>query len=171
MEIGQFIDQFNSINPEYDHIKAKYGNQGDILFPNGMWYPITLLHSNKVSNHIEDLLRNTNISTVGVGSITFWHEFKILSNKYLEFAQYNDSESVCLDSVGGCIYSYWEEFDDFELLSPTIDLFLEFLLLYRWRDINIIFGERLPDNFNSRVITLKKMGFSKQWLEEFLEPS
>src|SRR5690606_24253371 len=133
--INELVEGINSNLPSREEVYNKYkayDNDFDQRDLNKYFLNNTLAILEKPDNYsldIEKLIYATNVAVVGVGSIDFKDEIKVIENQYKWFASFNDVFKIAFDD-NGVIYIGTEEFSDFEIFAKNSDIFFHFLILY-----------------------------------------
>ncbi|MBC9914076.1 hypothetical protein [Chitinophaga varians] len=120
-------------------------------------------------NVLEDLIYNTNVSSIGIGAINFDSDIEFIEEDLGCFAFYNDYYNFCIRSCDNMIVCITKDVSDLHVVCNTANQFLSFLYLYNCYDRfitrKIISGENLSIEFEKLV----KEGFSKRWIDELID--
>lgn len=159
--INQIIVKYSRSDKTFDKQKAKeYRNRNEIM---------VLDKSALFNNEIENLIYNTNISSIGIGSINFRANIKAINDGLHCFASTNDQLLICLDTINKKIVNFTEEFSGQEIVSQSIDQFLTFLYLYAQYNTYFIFNGNGPKEvLDQQLYDLINNGFSKFWAEDLI---
>lgn len=119
------------------------------------------------TNELENLIYNTNISMVGIGSMDFYYEMKVFGSGFPRFASWNDHFRFHYSDEGKILYRSIEE-DEYETAAVSLDQFFAFLLIYNRFDRHVIFGSIFPEEDKGRLDELVRNGFSRWWIRMLL---
>jgi len=133
MTIKNFIEELNKNLPTVNQVIAKYKqfNQGfNVDNVNNNLAKNTLRYNGgEFSMKVEDLIKNTNISSVGVGTLNFLSQLNHDDKGRGVFANYNDYYNFAVQDDNAVVV-FSDESDSVDVLSPTFEDFLIFLIEY-----------------------------------------
>src|SRR5688500_1270314 len=86
--LSQIKERFQRSNAAFDDSKSIEFRKKNLIRFNEQLVPY--------QNQIEHLIYNTNVSSMGIGAISFFSEFKIVDETYYAFGSYNDAYKFCL---------------------------------------------------------------------------
>jgi len=156
--VSGIIEKYKFLNDSFDHAKANQFINDNTLVYNG----------NDDGDSVEDLINHTNISNVGIGSITFLSKVHNVGNKAKEFARHNDFYKIAEQNPKIIIFSEEDEMSE-EILANNFNDFLEFLVEYSKYDRELIFKTKFDKTETTKVLNrLLNKGFSSLWLSRFL---
>ncbi len=174
--VEKYIRQLNeclpTINEVQENFRKKAGKELNVeqaeAYRNGML--IQYEKESDCENPIEDLVLNTNIPFVGIGSINFKFEIEDVRDGLKQFAEYNDDlVKICFDNKGS-IYVLDEDQDKIEILTDNYDVFFRFIVFYQRAYTNKIFrGNSLLGLERDFAAKLTSEGFSKRVLDDLLQ--
>ena len=125
----------------------------------------------ETSNPIEYLICNTNLSSIGIGSINFRATYKRIEPTIGEFASYHDFYKLCVNENTFDIISFSQEFtEDQEIIARSVDDFLNFLLIYKEYDAFLIYDRETDiSTLKGQLVVLESKGFSNGLVRDLIK--
>lgn len=167
MTIYKFISEINRAFPEQEIFLKKMGDN-----VNYETFKLAHILTTSLETDIEigafgDILRYTNISDFDIGSFSFHSQIVERQNSIMEFGIFNDYY-LFGENCRKEIISYSIILDEFEIVSISLEQFLEVLIIYNTYDKQVVFSNDFNlMNYEQLIYNYTKKGFSKSWLRQF----
>jgi len=173
MSITEFIQEMNKIRPSVNMIMTKYqlvDREFDLTKARVYLDKNTLteraLAKEKYDDVVDELIYETNISSISVGGLNFYSEIHFVDNMYKEFASYNDFYRISFSTLNKTVISYDQENGASEKISGTFDEFLLFLIEYERYHKNLVFSVPYSPSESYHILKgLVERGFSSEWID------
>ena len=171
-----YIEQLNESLPTVkeiqDNFKRKAGKELNDNQANAYRAGMVIVYEKEIEakNEIEDLILNTNLPFISIGSLNFKSVFEEIKGDLVQFAEYNDDIiKLCLSYKNNKIYILNEDFNETEIAFEDYDLFKEFLTIYQNLYIRKVFrGEKLNKKEKERLKLLINKGVSFKVVQDLI---
>lgn len=171
MNISDFISNVNLHVPTIEQIIEKRKSRGvqiDIFEAEKMQerYRLNYYPADTTMGELDNLIYNTNIVSIGIGSLNFHPEIFLEDGVYRCFASYNDYYELCHCLTDQKIVLLERNTLVInEIIAKSLDQLFHFLCLYNNYDRNIIFKVPLENLFVEKLKALESGGFSRKFIK------
>lgn len=168
MILIDFIQAFNNSLPTTNDLKKKFGDDFDaVSFANELKLNCNPEDEKTDISSMSVLLSKTNIAEISIVGFSFYSEPRIKSNGLTDFGMFNDFYYFASNTEGQII-SFSLSFEDFEVVSASVELFLKVLLTYTKYNTQVVYHNNYDlTQFDSEMNYYITNGMSKQWLKDF----
>jgi len=174
--IKDYIEQLNECLPTVSEIQENFertiGKKLTTEEAEEYQYRMRILYEKKsdFKNLIEDLVLNTNISFISVGSINFAFDIKEIEEDIISFAEYRDGViEICYDN-NGKVYVLDNNTEEVGVFTNDYTIFLQFLVFYQRIYNNKIFRSKSPSDIEQKtLLLLTEKGLAKKIAGELIE--
>ncbi len=170
----EYIKLLNKSMPEIGEIKLNFKNKAGInltddkaeKYRNRMLFCYEKKHES--GNIIQDFIKNTNVSFVGIGTLTFYDDLIEIEAGIYQFADYEDDElKLCITDDNEVIGL---ESDNQYKITSSFDYFMKFVLLYHKVYINKVYRQRgISEKEKREIFDLVANGFSNDFTNCLLQ--
>lgn len=176
MSVQELIKNINGTLPTLQEIQVKVRgrlNENISIVEAEKYRNSMIVKYKKVcepENKIDDLILNTNISVIGVGSLNFTNSIEIIENCGNLFAGYNEYLIQIFYNKNLEIFLRDSDTLKMEMISVSPDLFFDFLVLYSKIFTDKIFRQLEISVTNIELLrSIIHKGLSKKFLLDLVE--